>query len=77
VLTREVNELRRKVNEAGGTMKLAQSIIDENNQLKQDINGILTNTADAKVKAYMSALDHVIEAVQEIKKDELNDPYYG
>lgn len=77
VLTREVNELRRKVTEAGGTMKLAQSIIDENNQLKQDINGILTNTADVKVKAYMSALDHVIEAVQEIKKDELNDPYYG
>jgi len=76
-LTAEVNELRRKVNEAGGTMKLAQSIIDENNQLKQDINGILTNTADVKVKAYMSALDHVIEAVQEIKKDELNDPYYG
>ena len=73
----EVNDLRRKVNEAGATMKLAQSIIDENNQLKQDINGILTNTADVKVKAYMSALDHVIEAVQEIKKDELNDPYYG
>jgi len=77
VLTREVYDLRRKVNEAGGTMKLAQSIIDERDQLKQDMNDILTARYAGRTESYVAALDHVIEAILEIKEDELNDPYNG
>lgn len=73
----QVYDLRRKVNEAGATMKLAQSIIDERDQLKQDMNDILTARYAGRTESYVAALDHVIEAVQEIKKDELNDPYNG